>query len=322
MDTVLQKTVQTVDKYHLLDGVRTVVAAVSGGYDSMCMLSLLAQMRAMRRFELCVAHFNHAFRKEADGDQEYVRNVCREMGVPFYSKKADVAAYAKEHNISFETAGRLLRYEFFEQVMAQLPQSVTATAHNRNDSAESFMMHLLRGSGLKGLEGIRPKTGSVIRPLIDLDRTEIEEYCNSHGIVPRHDVTNDSDLYTRNDLRHNVMPLLQERGGLAGIARTAGIISAEEDFMSRHINALAQQYILKSEDGFSIRIDDFNPLHTALKRRLLITMLPDTGMQMGLTHIDAVIGMAAKRVGNKQIQLPGGAVAQLCNGMLTIKENV
>ena len=175
MNAFERHILKTVDKYNMIKRGQTVIAAVSGGYDSLCMLNVLCNIKRLRGFEVCVAHLNHMLRDEADADEEFVEKEAQRLGVKAYTKKVNVSKYAEENKISFETAGRILRYEFFEEISKNYEDTVIATAHNANDSAESMLMHLMRGSGLTGLVGIRPKTKNIIRPLIEADRIDIEK---------------------------------------------------------------------------------------------------------------------------------------------------
>ena len=236
---------KTVDKYNMITRGQTVIAAVSGGYDSLCMLNVLCNLRKLRGFDVCVAHVNHMLRAEADADEEFVIKEAQRLGIGAYTKKINVSKYAEENKISFETAGRILRYAFFEEISANYENTVVATAHNANDSAESMLMHLMRGSGLTGLVGIRPKTKNIIRPLIEADRKDIEKYCDENGLVPRHYCTNDSDDYHRNDIRHNILAPVLERCSLASLCRTMNVLAGEEAFLEQYTNEKISEYIGK-----------------------------------------------------------------------------
>ena len=224
MDKLIIKVLSFIDKYQLIENKKTVLAAVSGGYDSLCMLYLLNEIKNIRGFDLKVMHLNHDFRAEADSDMEFVRSVSEKLGLEFFCEKVNVEQYAKVHGISFETAGRQVRYDFFDRVASQFQKSVIATAHNANDNIESFFMHLMRGSGLNGLSGISAKRDNIIRPLLFVTREEIENYCKENNIVPVIDVTNESDDYTRNDIRHNVIPSVLERCSIDSLTTFSNVV--------------------------------------------------------------------------------------------------
>lgn len=319
MNAFERHILETVDKYNMIESGQTVIAAVSGGYDSLCMLNVLCNLRRLRGFDVCVAHVNHMLRDEADSDEAFVRSDAERLGIEVYTKKVDVSAYAEKSKVSFETAGRILRYDFFDEVAKKYENTVIATAHNANDSAESMIMHLMRGSGLTGLVGIRPKNKNIIRPLIEADRTDIEKYCDEKGIVPRHDCTNDTDDYHRNDIRHNVMAPMLERCSLSSLCRTMDVLSAEDEFLEQYTKGILSKYVKNTDGSKRISVRDFNKLPLGIKRRLLKAVIDDTPEnQLCLVHIDDIIGMAEKNYGGKQICLPGGTSVKMEKGEIVI----
>lgn len=320
MNAFERHVLETVDKYNMIKRGQTVIAAVSGGYDSLCMLNVLCNLRRLRGFEVCVAHVNHMLRAEADADEDFVVKEAERLGIKAYTKKVNVSKYAEENKISFETAGRILRYEFFREIAEKYGDTVTATAHNANDSAESMLMHLMRGSGLTGLVGIRPKTERIIRPLIEADRIDIEKYCDEKGLVPRHDCTNDSDDYHRNDVRHNILAPMLERCSLSSLCRTMNVLSAEEDFLAQYTAEVSERLIRTEHGEKHIPVKEFNKLPLAVRRRILKRIINDSAdNQLCLVHIDDIVGMCEKNYGGKQICLPDGNIVKLEKGLLYFK---
>lgn len=320
MNAFERHILKTVDKYNMIKRGQTVIAAVSGGYDSLCMLNVLCNLRRLRGFDVCVAHVNHMLRNEADADEIFVIKEAERLGVKAYTKKINVSKYAEENKISFETAGRILRYAFFDEISKNYEDTVVATAHNANDSAESMLMHLMRGSGLTGLVGIRPKNENIIRPLIETDRIDIEKYCDENGLVPRHDCTNDSDDYYRNDIRHNILSPMLERCSLGSLCRTMDVLAGEEEFLEQYTSDIVKKIVEIENDEKHIYVKDFNSLPVAIRRRVLKNVIDDTQeKQLCLVHIDDIIDMAKKNYGGKQICLPGGINVRLEKGLLAIK---
>ncbi len=320
MNAFEQYVLKTIDKYHMIEKGSTVVAAVSGGYDSMCMLAVLHSLKNLREYDVCAVHINHMLRDTAGEDEEFVRSYAEKLGIKAYTKKADVSAYAEKNKISFETAGRILRYEYFNEIAGMYEKSVIATAHNANDSAESMLMHLMRGSGLSGLSGIRPVNGRIIRPLAEADRESIEKYCEENNIPHRHDVTNDSDDYKRNDIRHNVLPPMLERCSLLSLTRTMNIISDDDSFLEQAA-ASAFSDCVRTECGRKlVNLKKFNNLHVSLRRRVVRTALEKTDgeNQVCLVHIDEILKMAERAVGGKHTRLPGGRIVRIEKGELVI----
>lgn len=317
--TILNKITDTIKKYNLLPTGGNVIVALSGGFDSICLLHAL---RALK-YNVRAVHINHGLRPQALGDQIYVGEICEKWGIELSIHAADVTEFASQRKISLETAGREIRYTIFAQEYEAYNAPV-ATAHNANDSAESFIMHLLRGSGLAGLSGIRPRVNingaEIIRPLIQVARSEIEEYCRAHDLRPREDDTNNNCDFYRNDIRHKVMPALNERGALSAIARASDIISEDDDFLRYVAKELVAQNINFSEGSAVFDAKWFNSLHLACKRRVLFELLPHFPHKpVSLLHIDSVIECCAKNYGGKLIELPGGITAKLQNGKMIIK---
>lgn len=320
--TTLNKIQDTIIKYNLIGNNELVTVALSGGFDSVCLLHALHTLG----YNIKAAHINHCLRKEADSDMEYVRRLTDKMGIELLCRKTDVAEYARENKLSTETAGRFVRYAFFSEI-TQKYGGVIATAHNSNDNAESFMMHLIRGSGLSGLTGIRPKTEidgcRVIRPLIETERTEIEEYCEKNNLSPRTDKTNASTNYRRNEIRHLVMPPIIERDGLKAIRRACDVICAEEDFLSGYTDDLINKYGRKEPGGgTSYPLKWFNALPLAVKRRVIRRTMDMTWQHpVALLHTDNVIAACSKNYGGKIIQIPGKFTAKIHKGYVTIAHN-
>ena len=188
-----QKVLETIKKYNLIVDGDKIVLGVSGGPDSISMLNILNGIKNEQniKFEIYVAHINHMIREEAIDDEKYVEEYCEQNDIKCYIKRIDVMQIANKKKIGTEEAGRNARYEFFEEVLQKTSSNKIAIAHNKNDKIETIIMHLLRGSGLSGLKGIEPiRDNKFIRPLIECDRQEIEQYCEDNKLNPRIDKTN------------------------------------------------------------------------------------------------------------------------------------
>ena len=211
MQQILEKQVKEYcDRHQMLERGDRVVLGVSGGADSVCLLFVLLALRRELDLQLHVVHVNHGIRIEAGEDAAYVSALCEAHQVPFYLYEKDIPALAKEWSCSEEEAGRRVRYEAFEEVLRQQCCQKIAVAHNSNDRAETMLFHLFRGTGLTGLAGIRPVRGQIIRPLLCVDRAQIETYLTEKQISYRHDATNDCDDYTRNKIRHHILPYAEQ----------------------------------------------------------------------------------------------------------------
>lgn len=232
-----EKVLKTILKYNMIENGDSVVVGVSGGPDSMTLLNILNNLKEKLNIKIYVAHINHMIRIEADEETEYVSNFCEKIGVDFFAKRIKVEEEAKKFKIGTEEAGRNIRYAFFEEVANEVGAKKIATAHNSNDNAETVLMNIIRGtsvSGLKGIEKIRDD--KFIRPIIECNRNEIEEYCKEQDLDPRYDKSNQENIYTRNKIRNLLIPYIQKEFNpniLEGINRLSSIATEEEQFINK-----------------------------------------------------------------------------------------
>ncbi len=204
---MLQKFKTYYQKNELFKPSDKILLAVSGGKDSMAMLHLFNS----ENLNFGVAHCNFNLRgSESDADEELVKTVCKKLEIPFYSNSFDTQNYAQENGISIQMAARELRYHWFEELTEKYNYQYIATAHHKNDVAETMLINLTKGTGLSGLHGIRNKSGKIIRPLLDFTREEIEAYVLQNKVVYREDQSNADNKYTRNSIRLNIIPLLEQ----------------------------------------------------------------------------------------------------------------
>ena len=239
-----------IEKQQLLSGDGPVLVGLSGGADSVALLALLVQLDYP-----CVAlHCNFHLRgDESVRDEQFAREMARTQDVPFYKIDFDTTAYGAEHHLSIEMAARELRYNWFEEMRLRLGAQAIAVAHHRDDSVETVLMNLVRGTGIRGLGGIRPKNGYVVRPLLAVSRSEILDWLAEQQLSYVTDSTNLSDAYTRNFIRLRVLPLLEELNPSvkAAIARTADHL-AETEAIYLHVVEKARRELL--EEDFRIPI--------------------------------------------------------------------
>src|SRR5699024_2969941 len=213
-----------------------IVIGVSGGADSVCLFYVFLDLVKKYNLELFVVHVNHGIRgQEADKDEAFVKSLCKEHRVSFISVKKDVPKIAKLEGLSEEEAGRNVRYEAFYQCYLENACNKIAVAHNKNDNAETILFHLFRGSGIKGLSGIPPKRDSIIRPLLCVEREEIERYLEKKKIPYIIDRSNLEEDYTRNKIRHKVLSYAKDEinyGAVANITNSAAMLTEIQDFLN------------------------------------------------------------------------------------------
>ncbi len=246
-----EKVLRTIKEHNLLEEGDSVICAVSGGADSMCLLTLMKQLSLDMKLRVVAANLNHSLRgAEGDGDSQYVETVCEIRGIPFYGKKLDIGAIAKAKGLTVEEAGREERYKFFAEVSESLGGAKIATGHNLGDNAETIVFRLVRGSGAKGLCGIRYKRGNIIRPLLDVSRSEIEEYLVENAVMWREDSTNAELNYTRNKIRHSIIPRLEEinKGAVEKIVGCARSLSEDESYLSELADKLLSSALVDKDE--------------------------------------------------------------------------
>ena len=259
--------------FALLPTGSRVLCAVSGGADSMCLLGLLNARRTELGLELYAAHFEHGIRgEESLRDESFVKEQCRRLGVPCLCGRGDVPGFARERGLGVEEAARILRYDFLEETAEKLGCDRIALAHNADDNAETILLNLVRGAGIRGLAGIPPRRGRIVRPLLDWTREEILACLEELDLPYVEDGSNQSDEYRRNRIRHQVMPLLREMNPRFSQAagRTSALLRQDEDCL----NAQAEDFIGNHFDGRSLPLGAFSGLHPAVASRVLRRLCP------------------------------------------------
>jgi len=275
---LLDKVRKTIKENSLLNMGDSVICAVSGGADSICLLHTMLVLKSEYNLSLYVANVNHLIRgKESDLDSEFVKKVCRAADIECFYREYDVVKIARERKMGEEECGRILRYEFFDELSKKLGNAKIATAHNLNDNAETVVFRLARGTSAQGLCGIKYKRDNIIRPLLDISREEIEKYLRSNSLSWREDSTNQIPIYARNKIRLNVMPLLCEisSGAEQKIVSAARCIAEDNEFLNEC------ERVVQSECFFGeyVLIKPFNDAPLPLKRRLAANVLQEWGVR-------------------------------------------
>ena len=240
---LILKCINTLEEYEMLSGASHIVVGISGGADSVCLLHILASLREKYNTELIGAHINHGIRgEEAKRDSDFARSVCENLGVRFEMLEADCPAQAAATGETLEECGRRVRYEFFNSLCTDSSYRI-ATAHNADDNAETVIFNLTRGSALKGAAGIPPVRGNIIRPLIDISRDEIECYCDENSLRFVTDSTNLSDDYTRNKIRHSVIPVLKQLNPavVGAFSRFSSAARSDASFIEKKADGLFEK---------------------------------------------------------------------------------
>lgn len=307
-----EKVKQTIIKYKLIESGDKIVVGVSGGPDSISLINILNEIKEEKllgiEFNLIVAHINHKIREEADSDQKFVEEYCKQKNIKCYVKAENVNIKAELEKIGTEEAGRKLRYSFFKEILEKENANKIATAHTANDNAETILMNIIRGSGTSGLKGITPSRDNIyIRPLIEVEREEIEEYCEKNKINPRIDKTNFENIYTRNKIRNILIPKIKEEFNpniIEVLNRLSKISREENEYFEKITQKTYKEILLKEENKKQIILDlkKFNSQELVIKNRIVLyTINRLLGNSQGIekVHINDIIKLCNNNIGNK-----------------------
>lgn len=304
-------------KFHMVNPGEKILVGLSGGADSVCLFLLLLSLREEMGFDLEAVHVNHGMRDSAKEDEYFVRTLCEERGIPLHVFSVDVPLLVKEQGLSPEEAARDARYDCFMRAMQKSGASKVAVAHHRADQAETVLFHLIRGSGIDGMSGMRPARGHVIRPLLCLNKMQIEKYLDEQEQAFVTDETNASTDYSRNKLRHEAFPVLEDvcRGAVQHMSATAEMFSELSDYLEERIREALSECADVSQQGkgcIRLSCDKLAGLHEYLHGEVIrecIYLISGSKKDISRAHVEAVKGLTKLQVGRK-IDLPYGITAE------------
>ncbi len=323
MIDVLDRVKQTIEKHKLITEGDRILVALSGGADSVCLLHVLCTLSKEYGFSVCAAHVNHGLRgAESDGDETFVCDLCKQLEIPLYVTREDVKGYAELYDMSVELAGREVRYAYFNDLLCQYGLSKIATAHHADDNIETVLMRLMRGTGVAGLAGIPYQNGAVIRPLLDVSRKEVEAYITEQKLSYRSDSSNESTEFTRNRIRHDLLPLIESefnpnfRQNFASQIRLYAQCAAYLDGKVAKLRERLEETLsvgvcydcdaLLKEDSFLV---------SSLYHEVIESLSEEK--ETGLLAVRAVEEIVAKKQG--KVTLSKCLVAEICHGKLYIR---
>ena len=332
-DGLTSKFLSASADYRMLQKGDKVLAALSGGADSTALAVLLKEHSEELGISVCAAHLNHCLRgEESDRDEEHVRDFCENFGIPLVAEKIDVAKTAAECGCGIEDAARRIRYGFLERTADSLGCTKIATAHNLNDNAETVIMNLIRGTGLRGLAGIPPVRGRIVRPLLFCTREDIEGFLRERNIDFVTDRTNLDTTYTRNKIRHRIIPLLCEINPLfvENMAEFTKLLRSDADYLDSAVDSVhvgvSDEVCISREllAGLPVGIAGrtVKRMYETAYRKLHGTDaegIAGSSPDLSLKHTMAVIRLAAGGSASGEVHLPGGVTARCRYGQLLLK---
>lgn len=309
---------------HVLSGLpadSAILVGLSGGADSTALLHMLSSYTRITGARLCAAHVNHCIRgEEADRDERFCKDLASSLGVEFFCLKADVPKIAEDTGESIETAARRVRYEYFDSLMVENDIHVLATAHNADDNLETIIFNIARGAGLSGICGIpdcRPcKHGTVVRPILSMEKSDILSYCKDNLLTFVTDSTNTDTDYTRNRIRAEIIPVMKQinSGAIKNAARMSKTL--REDSLC--LESMAGWFVEELRDSYSVETEKLCGSPISVVSRALIRLYDEFsgGKTLEQTHINALLTLAQKAVPHSSISLPGGILGVIENNKL------
>ncbi|HHV78535.1 MAG TPA: tRNA lysidine(34) synthetase TilS [Firmicutes bacterium] len=304
------KVRKTIEKYQMLQKGDRVLVGVSGGPDSIALLHILSQLRDEYELNLYVAHLNHLIRPDAESDAEYVRQFALKLGAAFVMERCDVRQLGKRLGVGEEVAGRMARYGFFYRAAKENGCTRIALGHNMDDQAETVLMRLIRGAGTEGLGGIPPVRGKIVRPLIETPRSDIEAYCRSWNLDTRLDITNLEEVYFRNRIRRQLIPLLQSEynPNISRIlARTAELMREENAYMSAIARKKYFEIAVEATGSVVLPANALAQLELPIRRRVVRFAVSRAGGPpfLDFHHVSEILAALEKEGRKWRLMLPG-----------------
>jgi tRNA(Ile)-lysidine synthase len=307
---VLERVTAAARSHDMFQPGTTAVVAVSGGPDSVCLLHTLHALRRLLRLRLVCFHFDHRLRDESKADAEYVQRLATRLGVPFVLRQAKGKPARGE---APEAWARTVRYQALFEVVEEAEATAAAVGHTADDQAETVLLALLRGGGLESLSAMAPVSRPVVRPLLDVSRQETEAFCRALRLRPRRDPMNEDPAFMRAAVRSGVIPILEERVGRgvrSAVVRTASLLREDAAFLKTVTDRAAAEVIVRTGSSTErrLRAVRLRDLARAVSTRVVRRALMELGLVPEMTHVDAVLDLAAGRPGRK-VSLPEGLIA-------------
>lgn len=299
---------------------RTLVCALSGGADSVALSDALAGLAKRHGFVLVAAHLDHGLRATSSDDASFCAELSARLGVRLVSGRADVRGRARSERASLEETARQERYAFLRRVKNEVGAAAIAVAHTQDDQAETFLIRLLRGAGGAGLAAMRARSGDLIRPLLDVSREQVLAHLEARGLAWREDETNRDVAFTRNRVRHELIPYLERHFNprlRRALARTAELLAAEQELLE----SLAAAPSLEAGGSVTLPVGELREAPEALSRLRVRKAIEATGGLRGVAevHVERILGLASRPAGSgRRLALPGGRVAAVSFDRLRI----
>ena len=325
---MLDKVINYIKENKIIQQDDRILVALSGGPDSVCLLHMLYRIKDKFNLKLGAIHINHMLRgEEADKDENYIIDLCEQMGIKHYVKRINIEYIAKETNVSLETAGRNERYKAFEEIKIKDKYNKIAVTHNANDQAETILMRIMRGTGLEGLTGIKPqREGGIIRPILCLNRQEIEDYCEYNGLNPRIDASNYDRHYSRNRVRLDILPYMRDNFNkdiIDTLNRMTLLLQKDNEFIEGYSQKCYNIYCKKHNNKLEILKELFEKEMESIITRVVIIAFKEISksyQNFEMKHIYEIVNLASRETG-KKINLTNNIICENLYGNIVLSKN-
>ncbi len=310
-NNLIEKVQHTMRKYSMLSHSDRVLVGLSGGPDSVCLLTVLERLKPEFDLHLSAVYIDHGLRPdETPYEIEFCRDLCGSLDVSLSTKHVDVKSLLKNKSVNKQEAARELRFNAFNETAYEVKTNKIALGHNADDQAETILMRLFRGTGPSGLSGIPPVRKNIIRPLLEIERTEIEKFLENEGIAFIIDSSNLGDEYSRNKIRHLIMPVIKkmDMDFIKTISRTSEIFREEERYFEMLVTKILMKMISRKTDkAIELFLTPMEAMDTVLLRRVLRRAIDETkGLRgIGLIHIEDIMNLIKSGKSGDRVYLPG-----------------
>ncbi len=327
MSNTIEKIETNIKKYNLIKEGQNILIGLSGGPDSVMLFHVLRIFKEKKNFNLYAAHINHLYRGEdAYKDEEFVRKLCEDFNVQLYIKRQNASILAKENKITEEEAGREIRYGFFNKILKEIGGGLIATAHNKNDQAETLLQRMIRGTGIEGLTGMDYKQDNIIRPLLNIDKEEILKYLEINSFNFCIDKTNTEPIYGRNKIRLELIPYIEKtfnENFQDTLFRMSQNMKDDYKVINQQVeNDFSKCLILKDKERIILDIDTLKKYTKGIRSRILrnsIEYIKGNKVDVERKHIDYLDGFMLKKETGKSIDLGDSVVGEISYDKLIIR---
>ncbi|MCL0040470.1 tRNA lysidine(34) synthetase TilS [Thermodesulfovibrionales bacterium] len=327
METI-RKVKDTIEKYSMLFQGDRLLVGLSGGPDSVCLLTILSKLKSEFNIAIFAAYIDHGLRpEETPYEIDFCRKLCKALDIPVIIKSIDVKSHARERGLNRQEAARELRYEAFDEIASETNAGKIALGHNADDQAETILMRLFRGAGPLGLSGIPPVRRQIVRPLIETERSEIDRFLKSEGIGFVTDSSNRSDKYQRNKIRHLIIPAIKEMNSdfIRTVSRAADILRDEEKYFETIITKRLMTLVSRKSDLFvELFLSPLEAMDTVILRRVLRRVIDETNGLHGISfiNIEEIVALVKSGKSGDRIYLPKGirAIKKYSTIIITFEE--